>query len=178
VPRSEAPPKPDVPRKEPPKKPVEQAPPRETPKRSANDILKAFSEQKAAPTLDELIKRRVGEASDEGHQEGSTLGTEITGRLKADYNDLLKARVQQAFALPTTLSDDERVRLWSNLYVKVGAAGELLDASLSPASGNSAFDAAVMAAARKASPFPAPPIQLRDFYRAGVGMKVCPLSCN
>lgn len=147
-------------------------------KRSAADILKDFAEEEDEPSLDELIKDRIGEPLDEGHEQGSKLGTDITGRLKADYNDVLKAKVTQAYVLPTTLTDEERVRLWTNLFIRVGEGGELLDAKLSPSSGNAAFDSAVLAAAKKAAPFPPPPIQLRDFYRAGVGMKVCPLTCN
>lgn len=148
-------------------------------KRSAADILKDFAkDDDKPPSLDELIKDRIGEPLDEGHEQGSKLGTDITGRLKADYNDLLKAKVERAYVLPTTLSDEERIRLWTNLFIKVGDSGELLDAKLSPSSGNAAFDSAVLAAAKKAAPFPPPPIQLRDFYRQGVGMKVCPLTCN
>lgn len=148
-------------------------------KRSAADILKDFAaEDQKQPSLDELIKDRIGEPLDEGHEQGSKLGTDITGRLKADYNDILKAKVERAYVLPTTLTDEERVRLWTNLFVKVGEGGELIDARLSPSSGNPAFDAAVLAAAKKAAPFPPPPIQLRDFYRQGVGMKVCPITCS
>ncbi len=168
------------PSKEPPKeKAPEKEPEPKTPdERSAAEILQQFAEDEPAPSLDELIKERIGEPLDEGHEEGSKLGSDITGRLKVDYNDLLQAKVQSAYTLPTTLSDDERVRLWANLFVKIGPAGELLDAKLSPSSGNAAFDSAVLSAAKKAAPFPPPPIQLRDFYRQGVGMKVCPLTCN
>jgi colicin import membrane protein len=168
------PPTPEVPKdKAPDKKPE----PKEEQKRSTADILKDFAQDKPK-SIDDLIKDRIGERLDEGHEDGSELGTDITGRLKADYNDLLQAKVKQAYVLPTTLTDEERVRLWTNLFVKVGPEGQLLDVRLSPSSGNTAFDSAVLAAARKAAPFPPPPLQLRDFYQAGVGMKVCPLTCN
>lgn len=164
-----------------PEAPKDKAPdkkPEPAPERTAADVLKDFAEKAEDPSIDDLIKNRIGEPLDEGHEDGSEHGTDITGRMKADYNDILKAKVHNAYTLPTTLSDEERVRLWANLFVKVGEAGELLDARLSPSSGNPAFDNAVLSAANKAAPFPPPPIQLRDFYRDGVGMKVCPLTCN
>lgn len=171
-----------VPTPEPPKpttKAPEKAEAPPEPKRSAADILKEFAaEDSKQPSLDDLIKNRIGESLDEGHEQGSKVGTDITGRLKADYNDVLRAKVERAYVLPTTLTDDERVRLWTNLFIKVGESGELLDAKLSPSSGNTAFDEAVLAAARKAAPFPPPPLPLRDFYRQGVGMKVCPITCR
>lgn len=173
------PPTPEPPKKDKAPDKAEAPPKKEEPKRSAADILKDFAaEDSKEPSLDDLIKDRIGDPLDEGHEEGSKLGTDITGRLKADYNDVLRARVERAYVLPTTLTDEERVRLWTNLFVKVGESGELIDARLSPSSGNAAFDAAVLAAAKKAAPFPPPPIQLRDFYRQGVGMKVCPITCS
>lgn len=170
------PPQPEPPKDKEPEKQPEPKP--EEPKRSAADILKDFAKEEEKPSLDSLINDRIGEPLDEGHEQGSELGTDITGRMKTDYNDLLQAKVKQAYVLPTTLTDEERVRLWTNLFVKVGDNGELLDVRLSPPSGNAAFDSAVLSAARKAAPFPPPPIQLRAFYRDGVGMKVCPLTCN
>jgi TonB family protein len=167
---------PDV--KEPPKDKAPEQKPTPDSKPSASDILQKFAKDSAKPTLDSLIDERMGEPLDEGHEDGNKLGTDITGRLKADYNDFVKAKVQQEYSLPTTLTDDDVIRLQSFVLLKIGADGELLDVGLSPPSGNSAFDGAVIAAAKKAGPFPPPPLQLRDFYANGIRFRMCPRLCT
>lgn len=146
-----------------PAKPDEKAPP----KKSASDILDRFREENDKPDLDSLIKKAVGDPSDEGDESGSKLGSEITGRLKAEYTDELAAKIRSLYELPNTISDEERVRLVGYLYLRIGAEGQLLDAKVDKPSGNPAFDNAMVAAAKKAAPFPPPPIPLRDFYASG-----------
>jgi TonB family protein len=147
--------------------------------KSASDILKDFEDDNAErPDLNSLIQDTVGEPLDEGHEQGSKLGTEITGRMKANYNDKILAIVKGNYKLPTTLDNDEKIRLKTVLVIRIASDGRITDTKLSPSSGNSAFDNAVLAAAKKSSPLPAPPIQLRDFYASGVGMNFCPVSCS
>lgn len=165
--------------KEPPKeKAPEQKPEPKESKPSASEILDKFSKESEKPSLDSLINDRLGEPLDEGHEDGSQHGTEITGRLKADYNDIVKAKVQQEYRLPTTLSDDDIIRLQSFVLLRIGEGGDLIHVDLSPASENQAFDSAVLAAAKKAAPFPPPPIQLREFYASGIRFRMCPKQCN
>lgn len=144
-------------------KPDEKAPPAP----SASDILDKFREQNDKPDIDSLIKKAVGDPLDEGHEEGSKIGSDITGRLKAEYTDELAEKIRSLYELPNTISDEERVRLVGYLYLRIGAEGQLLDAKVDKPSGNGAFDNAMVAAAKKAAPFPPPPIPLRDFYASG-----------
>ena len=145
---------------------------------SAADILKQFSDDNDKPDLNSLIQDKLGEPLDEGDPDGLAIGKDINGRLKADYNDILAARIHNAYKLPQTLSDEERVQLRAVLFVLIAADGTLLKAEVNPASGNAAFDSAVLAAAKKSAPFDPPPIQLREFYERGVGFNMCPISCN
>lgn len=178
-----APPPPAVPKKAAPKdapKPPEKA--KATPKldaprpkrASASDILNRFREDNDRPDLDSLIQKAVGAKSDEGHEEGNKLGSEITGRLKAEYNDVLVEKIRSLYELPDTISDEERVRLEGFLYLRIGPEGQLADAKVDKTSGNAAFDGAMVAAAKKAAPFPPPPIPLRPFYGSGVVFRFRP----
>ena len=144
------------------------------PKPSASDILDRFREENDKPNLDNLIKKAVGDPLDEGSEEGSKIGSDITGRLQADYNDELIERIRSLWELPNTISDEERVRLMGYLHLRIGANGQLLEAEIDKTSGNNAFDNAMIAAAKKAAPFPPPPLVLRDFYAAGVTFRVRP----
>ena len=173
-PKAEPKPAPKPEAKPEPEKPAEKKP-------SAQDLLQKFAEENAPeperPSIDDLIADRIGEEEDEGHEDGSKIGEEISGRLKATYNDKLLARVKNALVAPATLSEQERLFLKAVLFVAIDADGSLLDARISKSSGNSGFDNAVLAAAKKTS-YGAPPIPVRDFYRAGVAMNVCPIRCK
>jgi TonB family protein len=152
------------------------APPPDKPKRSTRDILSDFADDEPEakkPKLTDLVKDIV-----EGDEQGSAIGEEITGRLKATYNDKLLAAIKRALKVPNTVSDEERLRLKAVLYVAVGADGSLVSSRITKKSANPAFDNAVLAAAKTSAPFPAPPIQVRSFYRKGVQMNVCPISCR
>ena len=147
--------------------------------RSARDILKDFADEEPPaaaprPKLTDLIKDTI----DEGDEKGSVIGEEISGRLKANYNDKLLAAIKRALAVPNTVGDAERLRLKAVLFVSVGSNGALLSARITKKSANTAFDNAVLAAAKTSAPFPAPPIAVRSFYRSGVQMNVCPVSCR
>jgi TonB family protein len=149
------------------------------PKRSANDVLQKFTEKNPEKRdLSKLIQNKFGEAIDEGHSEGSEIGTEITGRMKAEYNDRIMAKIKSSLSVPSTISEQERLFLKTQLAVAIDSEGALTDASIVRPSGNAAYDNAVLAAAKKAAPFPPPPLAVRAFYADGVGMNVCPVSCR
>lgn len=186
VPEPQKAPEPKPPKKPEPAKPEQKQPaakPEPKPdappekKRSARDILNDFADDqptdKDKPKLTDLVKDIV-----EGDEKGSAIGEEITGRLKATYNDKLLAAIKRALKVPNTVSDQERLRLKAILYVAIGADGSLLSSRITKSSDNPAFDNAVLAAAKTSAPFPSPPIQVRGFYRSGVQMSVCPISCR
>jgi outer membrane biosynthesis protein TonB len=164
-----------------PEKPVPQKtePVKPEPKRSASDVLQKFTEKNPEKRdLSELIQDKFGEVVDEGHKEGSEIGTEITGRMKAEYNDRIMAKIKSALSVPSTISEQERLFLKTQLAVSIDSDGALTDASIARPSGNAGYDNAVLAAAKKAAPFPPPPLPVRAFYADGVGMNVCPISCR
>lgn len=171
APPTPTPPKP-TPEKPAPEKPAD-------PKRSAADVLQKFSEKNPEKRdINDLIKDRFGEQLDEGHEEGSEIGTEITGRMKAEYNDRILAKIKNALAVPSTITEQERMFLKAQLAISIDSDGALMDATIARPSGNAAYDNAVLAAAKKAAPFPPPPIPVRAFYSDGIGVNVCPVSCR
>lgn len=149
-------------------------PAKQAPKRSAADILNRFKDKNEEQDLESLIEKTIGKTNPEGHEDGHEIGTEITGRLKAEYNDVLGQKIRSLYELPDTISDEERVRLEGFLFLRVGEGGQLLDVHVDKTSGNTAFDNAMVAAAKKAAPFPPPPIPLRGFYSTGVVFRFRP----
>ena len=85
--------------------------------------------------------------------------------------------IRAQYAVPSTLTDDERVRLRAKLSIKIAQNGSLKNARLSRSSGNSANDNAILVAAKKAR-LPPPPIPLRAFYEKGVAIDICPVRCS
>lgn len=182
--------------KAPPPAPPPKAPVNNTPKPTAapkpkpkvvdrtstmQNALSKLESDKRDPTntLADRIANRLGTPSDEGDENGSKVGTAITGRMRADYFDHLHAKVQNHFAVPNVLDDAERIRLRAELHIRVGPNGQLLGARLAKPSGNSAFDNAVLSAAKSAAPFSGPPLPLRAEMRdEGVLLEMCPVSCR
>lgn len=78
------------------------------------------------------------------------------------YYGLINAQVRRRYDLPDTISDQERLFLRAQVLLKIGRSGEVVTAELRKASGNDVFDAAVISAVRKASPFSPPPDTLRS----------------
>lgn len=78
------------------------------------------------------------------------------------YYGLLNAQVRRRYDLPDTISEQERMYLRAQVMLKIGRSGEVVTAKLSKSSGNDLFDAAVISAVRKASPFSPPPDTLRE----------------
>ena len=168
----QAPPTPDKPA---PLKPAEQ--PTEK-KPSAADILSKFESEQARPDINELIDKRIGAPTDEGQEDGDKLGTELTGALQASYGARLVAVLQRAQQISATITDEERVRLKAQLNLQIDAEGNVVKAWVDPSSGNAVYDNDVVAAAKRASPLPAPPLQLREQFASGVAFNICPVSCK
>lgn len=70
-----------------------------------------------------------------------------------------------------TIPESERLHLKAMVAVRLGRTGEVLDVSLTKASGNDLFDSAVVTAVRKAAPFSPPPDHLRNaLQKSGVNL--------
>jgi TonB family protein len=147
-------------------------------KRSAADILEKFDAKNQPTDVNDLIKKRIGEPTDEGHEQGDAAGTDLTGSLQASYVQRLIAHIKARMQLSDVITDEERVRLKATIALRISAEGEVLDVRISESSGSTVYDNDVVAAVRKSEPVPAPPIQLRTKFAGGVGIHFCPISCS
>lgn len=158
-----------------PKKPEPKKPEPSEPKPTAKGILSEFAKSNDTnerPDLSKLIQK----VTDEGDEKGSKIGEEISGRLKAEYNDKVLTIIRSNLTAPATIDPAERIRLKTKVVVHIGSDGRVTSASVSDPSGNAQFDNAALRAA-KTSKFPPPPLQLRAFYGKGVVVGICPGQC-
>jgi TonB family protein len=163
---------------EPPKTPDSRPEPAPETKRSAADILHALKQQADTPkNLKDVIKDRIGEPTDEGRTDGDVDGRAIDGEVTASYFARVQARIQDAMKVSSVLTDDELVRLRAVLCLKIDEQGVVSDVTVKT-SGSQIYDADVVAAARRASPVPAPPLPARKQAGQGVCFNACPKSCR
>lgn len=110
----------------------------------------------------------------EGAEDGDPDGDSATAEGER-YFGLLKTQVGRHYNVADTIPESERLRLKAIVAVRLGRTGEVLDVSLSKASGNDLFDSAVITAVRKASPFSPPPNHLREtLQKHGVNLSFTP----
>ncbi|MEN9800335.1 MAG: hypothetical protein RL653_4032 [Pseudomonadota bacterium] len=87
------------------------------------------------------------------------------------YLGLVSARVKRHYDVSETISPDKRISLRAEVFIRISRTGDVMDAKLVRASGNDLFDAAVLAAVKRAAPLPPPPALLvNEFQREGVTM--------
>jgi len=174
-PPTESKPQPTV---DPPKTPDTLPQPAPESKPSAADILNKFKSQTDTPRdLKDLIKDRIGEPTDEGRPDGDAEGSALDGEVTASYFARVQARIQNAMEVSSVLTDEEQVRLRAVLCLKIGEDGTVSDVTVKT-SGSQIYDADVVAAARRASPVPAPPPPARKQAGEGVCFNACPKSCR
>lgn len=110
----------------------------------------------------------------EGEADGDPNG-EAAKQEGERYFGMLKGVVKRNYDVSNTIDEAERRRLRAQVVLLIGAGGELLDVTVSIASGNETFDSAVLAAVKKTAPFTAPPEHLRDLLKKdGVGIVFTP----
>ncbi|HEY1098396.1 MAG TPA: TonB C-terminal domain-containing protein, partial [Myxococcota bacterium] len=145
-----------------PQTPVNTPTPQTPDKPSAADILEKFKNDTTKPRdINDLIKDRIGEPTDEGREDGDSEGTALDGEINASYYSRVTARIQKAMELSSVLSDDERIRLKTQLCMKIDAEGGVSDLEVK-SSGSGVFDSDVLAAGRRAGTMPAPPPTARQ----------------
>jgi TonB family protein len=83
------------------------------------------------------------------------------------YWGVLSAQVRRYYDVSQTIPDAERIRLRARVLVRIGKSGDLLKVELTQKSDNNLFDQAVVAAVKKAAPFPPPPDTLRAALQSG-----------
>jgi TonB family protein len=105
--------------------------------------------------------KKAPEEELEGAEDGDPSGDSATAEGER-YYALLSTQVRRNYNVADTIPEAERMYLKAQVKMRLGRTGEVLEASLSTPSGNDLFDAAVVAAVKKASPFSPPPDHLRD----------------
>lgn len=97
----------------------------------------------------------------EGQLDGSPFGDSATSQGE-QYWGLLSAQIRRNYDVSQTIPEQERLQLRAQVVLFIGRSGDVLRAKLVKGSGNPMFDNAVMAASKKAGPFPPPPDHLRN----------------
>lgn len=141
-------------------------PPKEAPQKTRPDV--ASKEKKAS--LADAFKKTASQAKPEeleGDPEGDKFGDSAVQEGERYYG-LLTSAVRRYYDVSNTIDEAERLRLKAQVRIKLSEKGEVLDVDLSKPSGNEIFDSAVLAAVKKAAPFPPPPPHLRTEVKAGV----------
>lgn len=166
-----APPTEEPPTKDNPQKTAEKQP-------SAADILDKFKKDNQKRDVNDIINERIGEPDDEGQLDGDRDGVALEGEIKDAYFARVTAAIQRAHQVSTTISPEELVRLRAVVEFKIGEDGTISDVRIRDSSGNDVYDNGVIAAAKRASPVPAPPPPVRDLAARGVAVNVCPSKCS
>jgi TonB family protein len=160
----------------------EPTPEKQTPeaeKKSASSILERLKEEtESTKDVNDIIRNKIGEQTDEGQLDGDKDGDALKGEIKASYFNRVTAHIKRNLEISSTITDEERVRLRAELAIKVDADGNVVDARIQKSSGNSRYDNDVLAAAKRGSPVPAPPPDVRDLAAKGIAFNVCPQSCS
>lgn len=132
------------------------------------DAPKNDSKQK----LDDIMKRfstgaRQGPADPlPGQLDGDPMGDAEEAAEGERYLALVQKRIQSNYTVPSTIPDEERIRLRAVVTIRVEPNGVISDLRISKPSGNDLFDAALESAVRRASPLPPPPGHLRASLKA------------
>ena len=146
---------------------------------SASEILNQFKKDNAKPAdINDIIRDRIGEPEDEGRLDGDPQGSELTGEIKASYFQRVGNHIKKSLENSSTMTDEERLRLRAELMLKIDVDGTILDARIQKSSGNTVYDNDVLAAAKRSSPLPAPPLPARGIAQSGFALNFCPTSCS
>ncbi|HEY4221656.1 MAG TPA: energy transducer TonB [Myxococcota bacterium] len=138
--------------------------------KSVEEALKNFDQK--SESVSDIIKNRIGQPTDEGAKDGDKEGDALNGRLKAEYFDRVGATIRKKLDIASTISDEECLRLVAVLALKIDGDGTVTDAHVQKSSGSDRFDNDVITAAKRASPVPAPPPQMKDVAAAGFAFNV------
>jgi TonB family protein len=174
----EAPPVPPAPTPEP-AKPVEKGPsPLAVPAKAQPPPQKGESaaerRKKLFGAFDRTSRSTAEPEELEGEEDGDPDGDSATAEGERYYG-LLSVQVKRRYDVADTIPESERLHLRAQVALRISRSGEVLDVKLARSSGNELFDAAVLAAVKRASPFSPPPEPLRaSLQRDGVLLEFRP----
>lgn len=128
---------------------------------------------KELPRLDPLLQtharqfehladpENTGSAVEEGDPEGLRGGTATEGKGPI-YLQHLVARVQNAWVVPTTISDEQLAKLKAQACMKIDATGKIGNLTISASSGNATFDSTLLTALGSIGRFEPPSDDLKE----------------
>jgi colicin import membrane protein len=105
-----------------------------------------------------------------GDPSGDPRGSSDSGTEGDRYLALVQAALADAYVLPSTLSERERMYLKATVVLFIEPSGKVLDFRFETRSGNAAYDAALERAIRAARLPPPPPEMREQFRRGGFGV--------
>lgn len=110
----------------------------------------------------------------EGTADGDPEGNSAT-QVGDPYFGLIDRNVRRNFNVPAAIPEADRRALKTLVWIKLTPDGVLQSVKVHTSSGNALYDNAVLAAVKKAGPFPKPPDHLRDeLTRKGVTLELNP----
>ena len=86
----------------------------------------------------------------------------------APHEFFVYARTFQQRVKDAWVWDDKSLEINTKVYIELTPEGALRKVDLRRTSGNSAFDESVLAAVKKAAPFPAPPSSVYQYFKSMV----------
>lgn len=123
--------------------------------------------------FDKMVKKPEPEEL-EGAEDGDPDGDAAKAEGER-YYALISSQIRRNYNVAESISKEERAALRAQVKVRLGRAGEVVETALALPSGNDLFDAIVLAAVKKASPFSPPPEHLRDLLlKQGVVLEFSP----
>ena len=171
-----APPAPPSEAPKPPSKPAVAVPsvkPQPPPAPQKGDTAGEDRRKRLFGAFDKTAKKAPDEEL-EGAEDGDPNGDSATAEGER-YYALLSSQVHRNYDVAQSIPEAERLYLKALVQVRVGRTGEVLETRLTSTSGNELFDAAVLSAVKKASPFSPPPDHLRDaLQKQGVVLEFHP----
>jgi len=132
------------------------AAPKNDSKQKLDDIMRRFTTGSRQGPADPLP----------GQVDGDPLGDAEKAAEGERYLALVQRRIQANYTVPSTIPDEERIRLRAVVTIRVEPNGVISDFRITMPSGNDLFDAALESAVRRASPLPPPPDHLRASLQA------------
>jgi len=124
--------------------------------------------------FDKFAKPTKQQEDPEGAEDGDPNGDAAKAEGER-YFGLLSSQVRRHYNVADTIPESERLYLKAQVAMRLSRTGEVIEARLAKASGNTLFDSAVLSAVTKASPFSPPPTHLRDtLQKSGIVLEFSP----
>lgn len=145
--------------------------------------MKPDPKTKPSKEKTDAAKKSLFDALDKTAKQDEELEGEADGDPHGDsakqegekYYGLIKAQVHHKYDVTNAIPESERIQLKADVVIRLDAVGAIIDIKLVRESGNALFNDAVLSAIKKAAPFGAPPVPLRNALKKdGVQLRFTP----